>query len=193
RYQAQSATLELADDTAPDLAVLVGELTEVRTVDAQAGRLDNVRRSLRMPRLTLDEPLIDRPAETITYHEALALAQADGSKQVTDAAQRMVDRTLLLGRRILGHVNERAASSVACLLLMLMGSLLAILNRGQLPLVVYFWSFLAAIAVVVVINVGQRSTGTEGSWLIGGLTMLWSGNAALVAVVFLLYERVARH
>ncbi|MEM9296277.1 MAG: LptF/LptG family permease, partial [Planctomycetota bacterium] len=47
RYQAQSATLELADDTAPDLAVLVGELTEVRTVDAQAGRLDNVRRSLR--------------------------------------------------------------------------------------------------------------------------------------------------
>ncbi|MEM9789828.1 MAG: LptF/LptG family permease [Planctomycetota bacterium] len=193
RFQAQSAVLELADDTPPDLAVLVGEMSEVRTVDARAGRLDNTRRSMRLPRLTLAEPLIDRPAESISYHEALALAQADGSRAVTEAAQRMVDRTLLLGRRILGHVNERAASSVACLLLMLMGALLAILNRGQLPLVVYFWSFLAAIAVVVVINIGQRQTGTEGGWLIGGLAVLWSGNAALVAAVALLYERVARH
>jgi len=193
RYQARSAELELAPDAPPDRAVMVGELNEVRTVDARAGRLDNERRVMRLPRLTLAQPLLDRPANDTTYQQALAMARADGSPPVLSAAREMIERVQLLGRRVLGHVNDRAASSVACLLLMLMGSLLAILNRGQLPLVVYFWSFLAAIFVVVLINVGQRTTGTEGSWLAGGLALLWSGNAALVAIVAFLYERVARH
>ncbi|MEM6333547.1 MAG: LptF/LptG family permease [Planctomycetota bacterium] len=193
RFQAMSGSFEVVDDTRPEEVVLTGTLAEVRAVDARAGRLDNARREQALPRLTVAEALIDRPAEQIGYAEALAMAGEDGSRRVVDAADRMVERVRLLGRRVMGHVNERAASSVACLLLMLMGALLAILNKGRMPLVVYFWSFLTAIAVVVIVNIGQRTAGDANASLGVGLAVLWSGNAALVAALGLLYAKVARH
>ena len=91
-----------------------------------------------------------------------------------------------LKRNIIGKRHERAASAVSCSLLLLLGAVLSIRLRDRSPLVVYFWSFLTAIAVVVIVNIGQRTAGDASGSLAAGLVVLWSGNAALVVGLGLL-------
>lgn len=98
-----------------------------------------------------------------------------------------------LSRSILAERNQRAASAVSCALLIVLGSVLSIHMRGQAPLTVYFWSFLLAIVALIVISTGGNVTGATDSPLAVGLSVIWSGNALLVAVIAVLYMKVVRH
>ncbi|MEE9404684.1 MAG: LptF/LptG family permease [Algisphaera sp.] len=107
-----------------------------------------------------------------------------------DALQGAVKK---LKRSIVAERNRRAASSVSCALLILVGAVLSIHLRGQTPLTVYFWSFLLAIVTLIVVSTGVNITRGTDTPLAVGLGVLWSGNAMLTGVIAVLYFKIVRH
>lgn len=95
-----------------------------------------------------------------------------------------------LFREILSKENERFAHSTACLVMVLVGSVMALRLRDALPLTVYLWAFFPALVCTLAISGGQQLTHSHGSW---GLPVLWGGVAALSAFVLVEFARLARH
>jgi lipopolysaccharide export system permease protein len=124
---------------------------------------------------------------------AMASRHYSRSRNV-DEARRGLDRNIQkLGRKIISQLHERAASAITCLMLLVFGSVLAIHLKGQLPLVVFFWSFLLAVVSIIVIHTGQNLAVTGRASVGSGLTVLWAGNAGMALAILLVYRRLARN
>ncbi|MBY0312231.1 MAG: LptF/LptG family permease [Phycisphaerales bacterium] len=95
-----------------------------------------------------------------------------------------------LFREILSKQHERFAHSSACLIMVLIGSVMALRLRDALPLTVYLWAFFPALVCTLAISGGQQMTHGQGAW---GLPLLWGGVAALSAFVLFEYARLIRH
>ena len=89
------------------------------------------------------------------------------------------------------HEWMRVAQSVAVPLVVMLGTVLAVLFRSSLPLTVYFLSFLPALAEIILVASGQSiyRNGSTGM----GLAVMWSGHVVLAALLALSWWRVARH
>ena len=118
-----------------------------------------------------------------------------GSKGVLRARAALSGKLAELDRKISFQHHRRAASAAACTLLLLLGTLLSILLRHQMPLVVFFWSFLLAITTIILINAGENvATGEAGGFgVLLGKAVTWSGIVALACVCGWAYARVVRH
>lgn len=91
---------------------------------------------------------------------------------------------------VLSKEQERYAMSFACLVMVLVGSVMAMRLRDALPLTVYLWAFFPALATVLAISGGQQLT--HGSGMIG-LPVLWAGVAALSAFAIVEFIRLKKH
>jgi len=89
------------------------------------------------------------------------------------------------------HEWMRVAQSVAVPLVVMLGTVLAVLFRSSLPLTVYFLSFLPALAEIILVASGQ-SMYRNGS-TVAGLAVMWSGHGVLAALLAYAWYRVARH
>jgi lipopolysaccharide export LptBFGC system permease protein LptF len=89
------------------------------------------------------------------------------------------------------HEWMRVAQSVAVPLVVMLGTVLAVLFRSSLPLTVYFLSFLPALAEIILVASGQ-SMYRNGS-MVAGLAVMWSGHGVLAALLAFAWYRVARH
>jgi hypothetical protein len=89
------------------------------------------------------------------------------------------------------HEWMRIAQSVAVPLVVMLGTLLAVLFRSSLPLTVYFLSFLPALAEIILVASGQSiyRNGSPGL----GLAVMWSGHGVLLVLLAGAWYRVARH
>ncbi|MBU3728728.1 MAG: LptF/LptG family permease [Phycisphaerales bacterium] len=89
------------------------------------------------------------------------------------------------------HEWMRVAQSVAVPLVVMLGTVLAVLFRSSLPLTVYFLSFLPALAEIILVASGQSiyRNGSTGM----GLAVMWSGHVVLAALLALSWWRVAGH
>ncbi len=170
-------------------------LENVRVYDPRVdGFTEHARLSL--PRLRWPAPVLEAPPESLSPGELMAMAEADasaGAVEVSRTARAMASQITMLGRQIEGQLHDRAASSVACLLLMLLGAVLSLHMRGQMPLAVYFWSFMLAIVTILLIYAGTRTVRNPDLPLVVGLAVLWSGNAMLAVIVTRAYRQVARN
>jgi lipopolysaccharide export LptBFGC system permease protein LptF len=99
-------------------------------------------------------------------------------------------RILKLDREVLSKQHERAAMSVACLVMVLAGALTAMRLASSLPLTVYLWSFFPALACVITVSAGQNTTHQLGA---GGLILLWGGVVALGAYALGAFWLVRKH
>jgi hypothetical protein len=95
-----------------------------------------------------------------------------------------------LNWEITSKLNERAAVAAASALMVLCGGVLGLRHALSLPLTVYLWSFLPALACLLTISGGQKST---HSYAWAGLPLLWGGVVAMAAFTLLEYRRLARH
>lgn len=93
-------------------------------------------------------------------------------------------------REVLSKEQERYAMSVACLVMVLVGAVMAMRLREALPLTVYLWAFFPALATVVAIAGGQQLT--HGNGLVG-LPVLWAGVAALGMFAGVEFARLCKH
>ena len=124
---------------------------------------------------------------------AQLLAMAD-SPLVDDATRKTADdlRTQLknLFRDITSKQHERLAFAAATFLMVLTGAITAIRMQRRLPLIVYLWAFLPALACVVTIAGGQQLNRSIGA---NGLILLWAGVVLLAIHTYHSYSRLARN
>lgn len=91
----------------------------------------------------------------------------------------------------LSHVWMRFAQPVSVLLMLLLGSMLAIWKRHSLPLTIFLLAFMPSIANVLLIASGQ-SILRQGK-VFSGLGVMWAGNAVLLVLILWVGRRMARH
>ncbi|MEE3001180.1 MAG: LptF/LptG family permease, partial [Planctomycetota bacterium] len=96
-----------------------------------------------------------------------------------------------LDNQVTSRINRRFALSLTTLLLLLLGSILAVLLKRSMPLTVYMWAFLPALLDLVLISSGSSMIRSGTIWM--GLLIMWSGNLFLLLLIALAYRRLARH
>ncbi|MEM1026469.1 MAG: LptF/LptG family permease [Planctomycetota bacterium] len=167
------------------------ELREVRVEPGNTRQAVIERRDLTWP-----EPIFAAETDVPGYEELRTLAMSPvyaSSVPVQDARNALSAEFIELDRRIRAQRHLRAASATGCTLLLLLGAVLSIHLRSQLPLVVFFLVFVMAILSIILVNTGENITATATSPLGVGMAVLWSGNVALAIVLGWMYCRVARH
>ncbi len=128
-------------------------------------------------------------ADLLTDARKAGARAAAPNPRLAKAAETLAIQVADLGREILSKQQERLAASVACLVMVLCGAVMAMRLRDSLPLAVYLWSFLPALGTLLTISGGQRMTHQNG---LPGLLLLWGGVGGLALYTFIEYRRVAR-
>jgi len=171
------------------------ELSEVRLFKVPGTEPITEKLTHPLPPLAWQNPVIDPETENKPISDLLAAAgpHLTLSKNV-EIAKAGLDRNLLkLNRKIIAQLHERAASAITCLILLVFGAVLAIHLKGQMPLVVFIWSFLLAIVSILVITMGQELAIAKPSTVVSGLAFLWSSNIGLALLTLVVYKKLARN
>ena len=122
-----------------------------------------------------EKRMIDKPGDQVVLAPLLGSMRSDIKELLNE---------------VLSKEQERYAMSVACLVMVLVGSVMAMRLRDALPLTVYLWAFFPALATVLAISGGQQLT--HGKGLIG-LPILWAGVCALAAFAIVEFIRLKKH
>ena len=106
------------------------------------------------------------------------------------ARDNLANETASTLREITSKQQERLAASIACLVTIVAGAIMAMRLKDSLPLPVYLWSFLPALGALFSIAGGQSVTYRNGN---AGLLLLYGGIALLLAWTLLQYRKLAAH
>lgn len=173
-----------------DLTLSEVTFTDLTRPDARPTQ----RPALHFPGLRYHAPAVAEiggmePAELAALAVEEAQRNPDSESARLLAALQMEVRELQ--DEILSRIHERTALSVSCVVMMLLGSLLAVGMRSALPLTVYFCSFIPAVVGLVLIGAGSdiAADASRGA----GLAIMWSGNAVMTVAGLVLYRYVARN
>ncbi|QQE12202.1 LptF/LptG family permease [Planctomycetota bacterium] len=142
------------------------------------------------------QSMVNKATNEIDVRDVMQQAESaryQSSGSVIGAYSRLSEGLQKLSHRIRGHLHERAAAAIACSLLLLLGAMLSMLFKHQMPLVVYFWSFLLAILSIIIMNSGQNMAGRVEVPLAMSLSLLWTGNLVLMAVIGVSYCKLAKN
>lgn len=178
-------------------------LEDVTTTGLHAPNTTPAPEAMRRSRAILDhlnmadgpvDDLLDKPASKLIKiaDEYLARFPPDhpGATYIRaprDDLERRIER---LRWEITSKQHERYASSVACLVMIVTGAVLAMRLRNALPLTVYLWSFFPALAAVLSISIGQQLVHRHG---LIGMPVLWGGVAALTTYALIEFKTLAKH
>lgn len=172
------------------------EVASIDTVARDVGLPDSPqtqRSEVQLSGLMLNSRLAANLADQ-NYEQLCATAREMNDSQTLDRYTTAVTQEIAKVRNeILSRRNDRAALSVSCLIMMLLGSCLAIFMRNSLPLTVYFCAFVPAIVGLVVISAGVDLTKNPALPDVWGLMLLWSGNAAMALLTGFVLSRVVKH
>ncbi len=189
-------SIESPDERQPGIEPTASiELGEVRVFRVPGAEPITEKLTDTLPPMVWQNPVIDPETASKPIDDLLTAAgqHLTLSKNV-EAARLGLDRNIQkLGRKIIAQLHERAASAITCLILLVFGSVLAIHLKGQMPLVVFFWSFLLAVVSIIVINTGQTLAIAKQSTVVSGLAVLWAGNIGLALITFMVYKKLARN
>lgn len=184
------APLERDDDpaTAIRLTITLVEPTVEGLTSSWPETLDGVRPELTLPAAAGDAKTLEQEAIAASQNTALLGPAAASIGSMSGA-------WLELRREVVweagAHAWMRLAQAACAPLLLLMGAVLAVLMRRSSPLLVYALAFVPAIIDILLINAGRHFM--RDGQLIGGLALMWSGNAAIVGIVWWAWRKVAVH
>lgn len=112
------------------------------------------------------------------------------SAAISTASAHLADRIDDLRREIRSKQHERLAMSSACLVMIVLGAVMAVRLRDALPLIVYLWAFFPALGCVILISTGQKTIHDSGAM---GIPVMWSGVVALASYAGVVYAQVRKH
>ncbi|MGP1273646.1 MAG: LptF/LptG family permease [Phycisphaerales bacterium] len=206
RLEAAAALLNASyqDELTQQRPMLRLELEHVAT-SSQTARADieratrspepiaGVRKRRTIPGLAVDTPSFDelrsmgvRPLLQTT----LDLTQPPRSfSSIQEAHARLGRLEARLQNEITANQHERVAMSLAALVMVLTGAVVAIRLKDALPLTVYLWAFFPALGSVLVISMGKQLTHEFG---FVGLVPLWLGVLVPLAYAVVTYRAIAR-
>lgn len=194
RYDVDHVTLKPRDDgglnqpggTSFDLV-----LGDYEVTDLQRAGLPNTRASLIIPEVTLTSAGVSGLSELPSLELIQRMRELPQSTpRVAEEVDELVREIDELDRKIISHLFNRYALSFTALLLIMLGSVLAIYLRESLPLTIYLWSFVPAIVDLILISAGQQLL-VDGRML--GHFIMWSGSGLIVVLVLVVYRKLARH
>jgi lipopolysaccharide export LptBFGC system permease protein LptF len=194
RITATSALVVLCQaDPEPQLRI---ELTDARISDPRSrGAVTEHARYELLP-TTWPKPMLQPLLQQHDVEDLrqLALGQAFRNVRTIQLAALKLqnDKTALL-RKVLAQLHARTAAAIACLLLLILGAVLAMRMRGSMPLAVFFWSCLLAFVTLILINTGAQMAEAANFPIYVGLGLLWSGNLLLLIVAAAVYCVLARN
>jgi len=192
RFSADTAQLVRAagtslDEPLFDLALGRHEVTNVKSPAGGA----NTRETLVIPNLRLAGQA-DEDWSSRSGAQLLRLAEPLGARQV--AVRNWMDKYLAavnkLHNEITARLLNRYALSITALLLLLLGSALAMQLRGTLPLTIYVLAFVPSIIDLILISAGEQLLRDGKMW---GHAVMWSGNAVLVLMLIVAFSKLSRH
>jgi hypothetical protein len=197
---APRATLTLAQAQA-DGTMRFDLLVEDATVrDPRVGGR-GVQRGLHLAELDLvGSPRVDRaevPSDELTRLARETAANVEVGPPRTLAAlllhneQRFAEKLGDVRNDIIARFAQRTSQAMTAMLMLLTGSVLAVLVRNRTPLFVYLLAFLPAIVDILLISGGEQML--KRSTSIAGLCIAFGGNAALIGVCLYAALRVRKH
>ncbi|MGY8753898.1 MAG: hypothetical protein ACKVIO_08385, partial [Phycisphaerales bacterium] len=116
------------------------------------------------------------------------IAYRSDSKPVERAVNRLKESVVEMHSNISGRIGQRWAVSFLPLLVILLGSLLAIRFADQMPLAVYAKVFVPAVVALLLIFSGGQMV--RDARELSGFTIMWSGNIGLLALVLFHWSKV---
>ncbi|MBX3359679.1 MAG: LptF/LptG family permease [Phycisphaeraceae bacterium] len=128
-------------------------------------------------------------AELVTL--ASEAIKDDPNPQFVDGPRKDLEaRITRLNREVTGKQQERLSMAAACLVMVITGSVMAMRLKDSLPLAVYLWSFLPALACLMGLIAGRQLIFQNPAL---GVTMMWSGVLGLGVFTLLEYRKLALH
>lgn len=201
-YEALEATIQIDAEALgdePTLSVVMAG--QVRVFDVRRNTVPAEHEQRVMPQMVWPTYVLGVPRGEVGMDEAQSVAgqpryqrEIRGYKTnpVVGHYRRLAGAIDELFNRVTAQLHSRAASAIACTLLLLLGAVLSMKMKHQMALVVYFWSFLLAVVTIIIIHTGTNMV-HGGSSLGGSLALMWSGNVILAAVVGWSYCQLARN
>lgn len=203
RYAAKSAVIVTQAVETEGLPTLTARivLSEVSTVSGSSGANGSTTNGASGDRAELSlgplysasrplDELIDRSSAELLEIAHPFIDRERPDLFLAEASSDLVRQIEKLQREILSKIHERWAMSAACLVMAVAGAVTAMRLGSALPLTVYLWSFIPALAGVITITSGQQLTHDMGA---PGLIVLWGGVGVLVLYTLISYLHVARH
>ena len=167
-------------------------LDDLEVSDLQRGGPPNPRRNLTLAGLTVaDLPEDDSASQSSAelFRRAEAVEEAD--HELLSRRAKLTKEHQSLQLEITSRLWKRYALSATAFLLLTLGATLAMWLRGSLPLTIYLWSFAPSVLDLIVISGGEQVMRDSG--VAPGLVVMWSGNAALAALLIAVYWKLSRH
>ena len=205
RFEADYAEVDVTTsqfDREPEVRIT---LHNVRVLSLTGSDTINTKAVYTLPPMRYPQRVLGADPATLTTDELNAWSQQkeiEDAQGVQQARAWLRFRIIQLKYMIDAELYARLATAIATPLLLLLGTLLAVRLRDQLPLVVFFWAFVLAIVTLVMIHTGQSmaeritleqvQAGRSLDRLIG-VSVLWGGDLLLLVVNGLLYIRIARN
>ena len=191
RMMADAARLEVEADTLteePQINLVLESVAVYKPSLPAPSRL----RELTLPLLKWREPVL-APLRAAPVAELVQAAKQYPSSRVANRSRHLGSVVVGLVREIRSQLHERAATAVNIPLVLLLGTVMSMWLRRQVPLVIFFFCFIPTVAAFLTISSGQNMMQWDGMPLALGIAMAWSGNAALAAIVLGVYLRLRRN
>ncbi|MEX2673148.1 MAG: LptF/LptG family permease [Phycisphaeraceae bacterium] len=191
QLDARSGRLEVSDDElAEELRInLVLERVTVRDRTLPGS---STLREVTLPLLRFDATVM-ADLRTADVAELMTLSEGHAASDVVAARAALSEQVLDLLRDITSRMHERGAIAVNCALVLMLGAVMAMLLRNQVPLTIFFWCFVPAVLVFLGITTGQNMIQSLRFPIQWGIMMTWAGNAILAATVVGVYWRLSRN
>lgn len=193
RFRARHATVEVefGHGTEPRLEI---RLYDLRVVNTHEGGRSTQHPTRTMP-LTRWSKDIARPLHETPLRTLMQVAKRDFADvpAVTDAVGIADARIDELMRKSMAEFHERISLAVGTLLMIVLGSVLAMKLQDRLALVVYFWAFVLATMSVIITNGGAKVLEEFSAFSFMGLLTLWSGNLIVFGAVLITYWKLEKN
>lgn len=191
RVEAEAGRLEVVIDTLGGQPRINLVLRRARVRGSTASAAAALRR-IPLPRLQPAgiEPPSFREAD---IRQLMSRADATAGRDIRAAGVQLTNEVSRLVRAVASQLHERAAMTVNCLLVLLLGAVMSMLLRQQMPLTIFFWCFMPTVIAFLTITTGENMMESRRFSLPLSVATLWAGNAALAAVILGVYLRLRRN
>ena len=178
--------------------------SSARRVDVNVEMIDCVVGSggERAPRPNFDQHFaVPMPAELVAIEDRTARDYLDSASVPQQQKQRLLRDVYKIHNGIVSELNARASFGVSCFILVLVGCALGMMFRSGNFLSAFAVSVVPALLTIALVVTGQHTCENipwnirPGEWtnpLHAGLFIIWSGNAAVLAIATVLLWRLQR-
>lgn len=192
KYRAKRAVVTIDAQPSAEPRVSI-RLFDLKVSSIKDKGLQTDRRSLRLPLVRWPEDItVEFRSMTLLKLKAYAMQEHASVASTDELIGHISAGISKVLNRAVAHLHERAALSLGCLLMVLLGAILAMKMENKLPLQVYLWTFLLAVLSVIVTRTGVRLVDTPTWTLYVGLAVIWTGNLIVVAAIVTSYWQLER-